>query len=227
MDGRKRLKMKNVLKNLFVITAMVVVAACGNQTQTPTTPTTNTPTTNTNNNGVPDLTGALPILLTNGAPNYTGLNDLAHGVYPTDNGSLVGNARVLMRLGPQRSTTVTGSIIIAFEDLAGFWAAQLSTFETISTVINNTIDAIFSDDEFVLRVTGSLVGNNIQNGRIYYRVRGYNENQCKKVVVTCYGYPSWWPCPQPDYNTPCRNYMSTTNTQVKSLGTFQGAALWN
>lgn len=226
--------MQNVYKILAVGFLVVVVAACGpNKTTKTTKPVTQTqnidPKNPTQDPRIPDLTGGLNIVLKD-AVNYTGLKDLAHGVYPGDNNKLITPPVAVIKLGPARSAFPSGTILIAFEDVIGFWGAKLNSFWASNT--GSTLDAIFSDDEFVLRVVGAIQGVNIAGAHLYYRVRTATETtQCKNVVNTC-TYSGYWPsqppCPQPDNVGICRAYMNTTNTQVKDLGTIQtGPIIWS
>ncbi len=170
---------------------------------------------------LPDLTNAVSIRLTD-AVNFSGLKDLAKTVFLP----LVGDSKIKMSIDGGRENSVSGSVLISFEDSEGFWGAQLSSFDKTGIRTSDMLDMIFADDEFVLRVVGTISEDNIY-GNIFYRIRVPNDYECKKIVVICppvYTWPYWYlpnNCNENiDLVTPCRNYMSFE--LVKNLGSFIG-----
>lgn len=214
--------LKRMFKYALVGILVLGLSACGGQDESITVPQPTDPT-NQNDGGdldpptipgpdgrLPDLTKAVPMLLADG---LNGLTDIFNFVVPP----LVGDPLVLMNISGGRSNVVTGSILVVFEDAVGFGGAQLNSFEEVGVRTSNYIDMIFADDELVLRAVTFFSGDDL-NGTVYYRVRQAGENQCKKIIVNCFGNPF---CnPNPDVETPCRNYMNLGNSAVEELGTF-------
>jgi len=172
--------------------------------------------------------------------NYSGLIDITgSGGRPGNiNAPLVGDARVRFRTTNTRSQSIQGKLFLSFEDQDGFWAAEWAsafpgTGVQTSTTTGKTVDIIFADDDLVVRTQGVVVNQNFF-GALYYRLRQPGENACRTVTVTCtvtypWGTYSFVPadgqsCPgystTADTVTPCRNYMNTSNSQVKRLGNF-------
>ena len=182
---------------------------------------------------LPDLTGAVPINLIDNI-NYTGLAELAENVFPP----LVGDAKIRLQFTNTRAQNINGNVLIAFEDNQGFWGAELTSFPGTSVHATTTLDAIFADEQIVIRTMGTLSGDDL-NGTIFYRNRQPNDTACIQTQFTCdemiYRNGSWIrhsytepPFPigcqltVADTVTPCRTYMNPTNTQVKRLGSFRG-----
>ena len=171
---------------------------------------------------------------------YSGLIDITgSGGRPGNiNPPLVGDVKVRFRTTDTRSQAIQGKLFIAFEDQSGFWGASwenafLGTGIQTTTSSGKTVDIIFADDDLVVRTQGVVINQNFF-GALYYRLRQPGENACKTVTVTCtvtypWGTYNFVPadgqtCPgyttPVDTVTPCRNYMNTSNSQVKRLGNF-------
>lgn len=148
--------------------------------------------------------------------NYTGLKDIAGSVQPP----VVGDPKVAMSLTAGSGNSLTGQILVAFEDQIGFWAAIVNTFTGTTYYDGQTIDAIFSDNDLVFRTQGTI-SNNSLSGTIYYRLRQSGDTECLPETTTCVGGTSGCGIVTPPDPAPaCETYMTPGATGVKSLGTF-------
>lgn len=233
---------------------LLLISACGNKEETSGAPTVASPFTpgkefnlpgTTPDGRLPDLSRATDVFLTD-TVNYSALYDITYGTFFPIGGTgsqIVGNVKAQGTIKDDRTnfdasipgTLLEGKILIAFEDKAGFWGAELPIFPKAATRVGSSHDMIFADDEFVVRVIGSTGSGDAFSGTIYYRLRTnsdvvqyqypngayFTARPCTQVTVTCGGGN----CPgytQPDTRTKCVNYMSTSNSSVKKLGTFGG-----
>lgn len=182
-----------------------------------------------------DIRASVPIDLAN-KTQFSGLSDIAGtgGLPGNIYLPLVGDAKVRLQTTSSRSQSIHGNLFLAFEDQQGFWGARWEnefpgTGIQVSTSTGQTLDIIFADDDLVVRIQG-VVASQTFFGGIYYRLRQPSDTACRQVSVGCtvtypWGTYTFPPnqCPsytQPDLVTPCRNYMSPSNTQVKRLGNF-------
>lgn len=252
MELKLKLK-RNFSKVAVFFVAFIVLISCGKDETTsapspldldpPTDPFDPAPPPD-DDTRVPDLEKAVTVALTDPV-NFSGLEDIANFVFAP----LVGDPLVSMDLLVDRSTGISGSILVAFEDQIGFWGAILNSFKGTSTISSGALDMIFADDELVLRTIGTISGDTL-NGTIYYRVRVTGDDECKPVTVTCQTnttpgdpfcqmYP-WYPTCQANPNpnppecdfevdtvTPCLSYMSISNSSVKDLGSFSNTTFSN
>jgi len=236
----KRLMMKRkwITNSLLILVSLAVIRCSKEETTGIPTPT--PPPGPTNNGGfdpttppnidprLPDLSKAVGVTLAD-STTYSGLQDIATNVFLP----LVGDSLVSMNLELGADSSLSGSLLFAFEDQLGFWGALLPSFPGTGQITGGMLDIIFSDDELVLRTVGSFSGDQL-NGTIYYRVRQSGEDQCLPVTVTCELVitdpgDAWWYNPTPpDYDcdfeedvvSPCRAYMNLSETEVKALGSF-------
>ncbi len=186
-----------------------------------------------------ELRSSVPIDLVDKI-NYSGLVDITGSAGQPGNITrpIVGDAKVRFRVTNTRSQSIQGKLFIAFEDQGGFWAAAwdnafVGTGTQTSSADGKNIDIIFADDDLVVRTQG-VVLNQTFFGALYYRLRQPQDTACKEVRLTCTVTYPWGSYPFtpidgqtcPGYSTPvdtvtpCRNYMSTSNSQVKRLGNF-------
>lgn len=182
-----------------------------------------------------DIKASVPIDLVD-KTNFSGLADIAGtgGLPGTIRLPIVGDAKVRLQTSNSRAALIHGKLFLTFEDQYGFWAARWEqefpgTGIQTSTTNGQNIDIIFADDDLVVRIQGAVVSQNFFGG-IYYRLRQSTDTACRQVSTGCtitypWGTYTFPPdqCPnytQPDLVTPCRNYMSPTNAQVKRLGNF-------
>ena len=182
------------------------------------------------------MTNAVPIDLVD-ETNLTGLKDIAEGqVYPP----LVGDPLINMTITSGGGTVVNGQVLVAFEDSQEFWGAQLPSFNGMGVALANSLDMTFADEDMVIRVMGSI-NNGTLDGNIYYRMRQSGDTECENVTVTCepdgYIYATTGRGVRQligfhsrddgqcntnyDTVTPCQQYIDTTNSQVKQLGSFE------
>ena len=235
--------MRNViLKLFFFFFPMFLIFACGQTSSTTTpvptppppveddAPTDFSPAPPPVDPRLPDLSKAVALNLKD--KTLKGLKDLAVAIFPP----LVGDPLILMDFSNGRGTEVEGSVLLSFEDAQGFWGARLDSVSGVGTRSADTLDMIFADDEFVLRIVGAL-STDIMNGTVFYRLRAIGENQCKRPVLTCeiyyddptlHGYPPGVlpPIPPecnepPAWIAPCRAYMNLSDSHVKELGSFK------
>lgn len=257
--------MNSLWKSQAFLFVLFFVVACGNPSNsTNSIPQASDPTANSPDESVPTVTpvpvdpripalnGAVPINLLDKI-NYSGLSDIAKNVFLP----LVGDPKIVLHLPNTRDQILySGDALIAFEDKAGFWGAQLPAFAKgnpeydsstkalynagyFSTVthVSSSMDMIFGDSELVLRVVGTLSGDDIA-GKIYYRIPTGTETACHTISATCnynYSYvdpshnssysdnaanPKWRCTYASDTASKCTQYMATTNSQVKELGSF-------
>ncbi len=210
------------------------------------TPATTSPVvpTPTPDSRLPDLTGAVGVDLTQkDDQNYAGLAEIAQRNVISP---VVGDPKFVMRLKNGSNFGLSGNALFAFEDKLGFEAVQISSFGTTGYLQNNVLDMIFASTDILFRVTGSLSGNTL-NGSIYYRLRTAGEATltytmvhpwdssktyttapqayCTDVTITCQNSNGVTvACPnKPSIDTasPCRSFMSISDTNVKKLGNFQ------
>lgn len=242
--------MQKSLKLFAFLTVALIVISCGKENETSVVPTAETETTSTSENFVPappsetddrlpDLSQAVNLILED-AINFSGLKDIAKVVLTP----MVRNPLVALTLNLDRSN-ISGNILLAFEDQLGFWGAIVSSFEGTNSLTGDVLDMTFSDDELVLRMIGSILGDTL-SGTVFYRIRETGDDQCKPVTVSCETtytpggplcqlYP-WIPECQvdPDPNPPecevetntvvvCKDYINTGNAEVKNLGAFSGS----
>lgn len=227
----------NTSLKIGALVLCLALAGCGGDSST--TSTLPTPNTNTNPGGtlnnqpqtdsrLPDLTGAVPINLTDKV-SFTAINDLLSPSNQFVALPLVLEPVIKMTLANDRSTNVKGKVLIAFEDKIGFWGAELSTVDGASIRNSSNIDTIHTDTEFTLRVLASISGADMY-GIVYYRIRKTTpmmETQCLQQTVRCvdaYGRElpaSFCSYPTPNIVDTCRNYMNPSDSNVKTLGTFQ------
>ena len=213
---------------------VVLLAACGdtgsNTTGIPTAggsgggPTSPLPQDPENPNpNIPDLSKSAVINLEDKI-NYSGLSAIAGNVVLP----IVGDPRVVLKITNTRNQEVNGTLLLAFEDKLGLWVANMNSVEKTGANTAQALDIIFSDNALTVRITAGRLGENLLSN-IHYRVRQTGETQClpAKCYVTFGGVKyevpfgsSWCPIPQPDTAGICRNYMATTQTAVKKLGTF-------
>ena len=239
--------MKLRFQILGTFVALAMFAACSSKDQSngsvpaPANPAGGTQTTITvpnsgQNPNIPNLTNANPINLVD-KTGLSGLLDIAGGqVYPP----LVGDPLIDMDITSAGGTAVNGSVLVSFEDSQEFWGAELPSFNGMGTALANSLDMTFADEDMVIRVIGSMSGGTI-NGNVYYRIRQSGDIECENVTVTCepngtilastrhgvqrvVGHAlSGSQCSTYyDTVTPCQQYVSTSNSQVKNLGSFEG-----
>lgn len=169
---------KNILKAVSFL-AILVLVSCGKPEEksgsvsNPTDPTntggTPIPTpTPTGTPGVPDLTGALAINLSNG---ITDLNEVMSPWNTFVIPPLVGDPKALFQLSAANQVSVTGNITFAIEDTYGLWALTLNSFPNTSSHSTTAMDVIFASDELVVRSVGVMSGVNATDVGIYYRLR--------------------------------------------------------
>jgi hypothetical protein len=230
---RRKWLLKWLVKSICMLMMLVLISACGESEESGSIPTPEPPTTPQTvpftppveppvDPRIPDLRNAVPIVLTDSV-NFSGLEDLSQVIFLP----IVGDPLVKINISDGRSQSVSGDVLVAFEDREGFWGAQLESFEQTGIRTSTQIDMIFADDELVIRVVGVIVGNDL-NGVVYYRQKQAEENECRKVVVTCDPVGPFFPAGNGsgscdttvDVSTPCRAYMSTSLSQVKQLGSF-------
>lgn len=223
MQWLRRLKL-NAWFRIALFLVALNIAACGGGSSS----SSSAPVPNANNGGgtlnnpgntvdprLPNLSRALAINLTD-KTGYQGLIDIAKLVVTP----IVGDALIHLTLPNDRTTEVSSTVIVAFEDRVGFWGAQLSSFPGTAFRTSSSLDIIYSDSQLSLRVLAAMTSADQVFGRIYYRVRQSGETQCQKVTVTyC---PPGQTCTPPDTATPCRKYMELNNSSVKDLGSFSG-----
>lgn len=244
------------LKIILVLLALALVG-CGNSTQTTTVPkatdpnapaTTNDPTDPgaTVKSGVPNLTGAANMQLTNivtdasGNETYPNLEEIFGLVY----GNLVGNPKLLLKLTAATSGGVThlsGTMLFGFEDQKYWHDMTQTSFDKTGVINTSSMDIIFQDDSIVSRVTANRSGDALTNGKLLYRVRATTD-----VPVT-YTYPGSWNTttqgPRPTYQAasctpfqwmcgssacasqndlvaPCQSYITNGNGSTKVMGSF-------
>lgn len=179
--------------------------------------------------GLPDLTGAVALALTDNV-NYVGLSDIAGTVVRP----IVGDPKVQLKV--TSGTAPTGTLRFAFEDSRGLWWTDMTSVSNTGTNTSSSLDIIFSDNALTVRILGvkTVVNGNTINSIFLYRVRQAQETDClPKICKNIYGQElplSSCFLTQSAYQTflanevtSCRNYMtaSSTNSQVKNLGTFQ------
>ena len=182
--------------------------------------------------GLPDLTGAVALSLTDNI-NYTGLSDIAGTVVKP----VVGDAKVQLKV--TNSTTPSGTLRLAFEDHRGFWWTDMNSVSGTGSNTSSSLDIIFSDNLLTVRIAGlkTVTNGNTLNSVFLYRVRQAQETQCLPKVCRynwfgqtfelplerCFSTTAEYQTFLANEVTTCRNYMpsSSTNTQVKTLGTFQ------
>jgi len=244
----RKLSFKQIFFPLIVITlGIFFLSGCGatgstttglpTVGSTPTTggePTTPLPdTTQEPDNRIPDLTGSVVLALQDNTQ-YSGLSAIAGNITLP----VVGDPRVLLKITTTRSETVNGTLRVAFEDRTGYWWTDMNSVKNSGSHTSTGLDIIFSDNLLTLRVTAIKTATNgdILQSALLYRVRAASEDQC--LPATC--YINWYgqrlelPLNRcfstqaaldtylNNRLTACRNYMtsSTTNTAVKTLGTF-------
>ncbi len=196
--------------------------------------------------GVPDLTGAANVLLTNIVKDaafnetYPDLEELFGLVY----GNLVGNPKLLLKLSAATSagvTRLTGNLLFGFEDQKYWHDTKQNHFDKTGVINSSSFDIIFQDDNVVTRVMADRSGNALANGKLLYRIRTSSD-----ALVT-YTYPgTWntttqgarptyqaaactpfvWNCgssacaSQNDLVAPCQSYITSGNGSTKVMGTF-------
>lgn len=186
----------------------------------------------TTTSGLPDLTGAAALAL-NDNVNYVGLSDIAGTVVKP----IVGDPKVLLKV--TSSTTPTGTLRFAFEDSRGFWWTDMNSVSGTGSNTSSALDIIFSDNLLTVRIAAlkTVTNGNSLNAVFFYRVRQAQETECLPKVCKYNWYGQTFELPlercfstQNAYQTflanevtLCRNYVtpSSSNTQVKTLGTFQ------
>lgn len=223
---------------------LLFLASCGGTSSTttgrpivdpePSGPTSPLPTDPTDPTaGLPDLTGAFSLNLTDKIT-YSGLAAIAAPIPLVT--PVVGDPKVLLKVS--QATPITGTIGIGFEHNPGFWWAELNSVEGTGQNTTNNFEIIFSDSQLTLRVSAlkTTPNGNAFNSALLYRVRQANETQClpSKCSVNWYGQTIDLPLASCFSSTAaleaykasrvveCQNYMSTSQTQVKNLGTFSG-----
>lgn len=224
------------LAKILLLSCVVWMTACGKSGETtngapaPVDPTAQnqvpnyTPVTDPGQDGrLPDLTTAVALRLPNPS-DYSGLEELAQVLYLP----LVGDPKIRMTISGDRTNAVTGSILVGFEDRAGWWGADVPSFSKTGYRNTSALDMIFADDELLFRVVGAINGNNL-DGNVYYRVRQSGENACRKLQ-TCtttyapyYPYPPTTTCRDQDADiatAECRSYMDIGSSSVRLLGNF-------
>lgn len=188
--------------------------------------------TDNTTSGLPDLTGSVALALTDNI-NYLGLSDIAGTVVKP----IVGDPKVLLKVST--GTTPTGTLRFAFEDSRGFWWTDMTSVANTGANTASSLDIIFSDNLLTVRIAGlkTVTNGNTINSVFLYRVRQTSETECLPKVCKYNWYGQTFEVPLENcfsttaaYQTflanevtACRNYMtsSSTNTQVKTLGTFQ------
>ena len=164
---------------------------------------------------------------------YSGLSEL-FGVRVFE--PVVGDPKVsMMLLGAAAS--LEGTVYYAFEDDKGFTYSEVPSVPGAGSKSAAVIDGIYSDDFVSVHVVGTVnsTGTAAPGAGFYYRMRKAGDSgtcpqpngklaqdPCRRYQVCdqyyngqCY---SAWrvvvdvPC--------CRNYLQTTNANVKFLGTF-------
>ncbi|MBI4405071.1 MAG: hypothetical protein HY537_12985 [Deltaproteobacteria bacterium] len=221
-------------KVLLIFTVFLMVG-CGSpssntdQVPTPTPPGTpggpvNPPPPQGPDSRLPNQYLSVATTITLSDKTFGGLRDFN----PSFSGSLIGDALGAVQLA-------SGNAMIAMEDPDKFWAALIPYVQGTATTNNQTFDAIFSDN-ITARIVGQVSGNDILNGKIYYRVRGSGETQCLPVIVTCEVYGSFPgsyygnqfapQCDnmQVDIVTPCKAYMNL-DLNLPELGSFTAKGL--
>ncbi|MFM8269823.1 MAG: hypothetical protein ACKN9V_06495 [Pseudomonadota bacterium] len=182
--------------------------------------------------GLPDLTGAVAVALSDNI-NYTGLSDIAGSVVKP----IVGDPKVVLKI--TNGTTPTGRLRFAFEDRRGFWWTDMTSVASTGANTASSLDIIFSDNLLTVRIAGlkTVTNGNTLNSVFLYRVRQTSETECLPKVCkynwlgqtfevpleSCFSTQAAYQTFLTNEATACRNYMtsSSTNTQVKTLGTFQ------
>lgn len=230
----RKVALRKVLFPLLSISlGLLFLVACGdtgsNTTGIPTsggsgsggtTPVTPDPTNPTP--GLPDLSKSSAINLDDKI-NYSGLIAIAGNVVTP----IVGDPRAVLKITNTTNLSVNGTLRLAFEDKAGFWWADMNSVEGTGVNTSSALDIIFSDNSLTIRIIAGRSGN-LLISNIYYRVRQSGETQCLPVYCYVNGTPvpfgsQFCPIPKPDTAGICRNYISTTLSSVKKLGTFSAS----
>ncbi len=222
----------------FVLSFALV--GCGSSSNSVNPP---TPTDGSNNGG--NLNTGNGVVCPNGAPswacdgsqaplffgnvNEASLNypDLANIAIGRPNAitpfvpNLVSDARFSIALGTTPSGTSANKVRVSFEDRAGWYAEEVSSFPgdtawTLST-LGPALDTINSDLRITFRVFAVLKSTGLVDANIYYRLRQPGDTQCE--TITCNGTAQQCAMyPPPDTTVPCKSYMSTGNSAVQYLG---------
>lgn len=231
------------------VLTLVLCVGCGDNTSSgvpspkdPANPPTQTlPQRSTDQDSrLPDLSKSVAVRLATYA-NFQAISELyGEAVAPP----LVGDPKLKLTLTATSGSKLNGSLLFFFEDdlgaawmtqtsqqlpLVGYWGPE----DPNNSSSQQILDIIFEDSAVVARVSATRSGNDL-TGVLRYRVRGANDaNVCVRRTATCQviGTPPTPPpaeC-QPGYQdtldqqdaASCRQYMSTSASQVKTLGTFQ------
>lgn len=157
----------------------------------------------------------------------------------TSNGVSGGVTQLKVKSGTDANTgKAIQALTFGFEDQKYFQFMQQNVFEGAATLTTSALDVITQDDNTVYRVTADRTGVNLNNGKLLFRVRSASD---ALVTYTYQGgtptaqakacTPFKWMCGstacafQNDTVTPCKDYMSTGNANVKTMGTFDAKPL--
>ena len=150
-----------------------------------------------------------------------------------------GVTQLKTRVGTDANTgKALQALTFGFEDQSYFQFMQQNVFAGAATLSSTALDVITQDDNTVMRVTADRSGVNLNNGQLLFRVRSASD----ALVTYTYtgGTPTYqakactpftWMCGstactfQNDTVTPCKNYMSSGNAAVKTMGTFDAKPL--
>ena len=140
---------------------------------------------------------------------------------------------VTVQIDDASSVKPTGRIVVGVEDDFGFLGGLLESVEGATSQDINNLEMIFTDNEVAMRVSAARMSDGKLNGILVYRVRG-TEDTCFKKTYTCTKTVGGVTTTvdnsfcQTDIDndkaarlTACKNYMSSSNSAVKQLGTFE------
>ena len=184
-------------------------------------------------NRIPDLTGSVVLALRDNVQ-YSDLSAVAGNITLP----VVGDPRVLLKITNTRNEKINGNLRLAFEDKRGYWWTDVNSVKDSGSNTSTGLDIIFTDNLLTLRVTAIKTATNgdVLQSALLYRVRAANEDQCLPAAcyMNWYGQRLELPLERCFQNqaaldtyllnrlNACRSYMtsSSTNTAVKTLGTF-------
>ncbi len=208
---------------ITVLTVAFVLAACG-EDRTGSIPQATDPNAGQGGNlpgfgnrstSIPNLPNGVEINLFN-VSTYAGAEDIlkpTHYLVPP-----VILSKVQMNLKSNTGSSVAEKVWILIEDQDQGFVAEIPVVSAVTIRNSSSIDMTFSDNYLTVRIRGTISSGTL-SGTIYYRNRVGSWSGSTWV-------PSEWQCiPRSNSSltigAECRDgYMSTSNSSVKSLGTF-------